>query len=111
MTLTTSVPPPAPPLSAAQIQEIVLNAMRTANLARAEDSQLIVSPTATLFGPESSLDSLGLLSLLLDVEEALQTAGCPVMLSDDRAMSQKRSPFRTVTTLVEYIGGLMPSPA
>jgi acyl carrier protein len=104
MSLTTSVPRPAQPLTDAAIQEIVLNAMRTANLARAEDAQLIVAPTAALFGPESPLDSLGLLSLLLEVEEELHTAGHPVMLSDDRAISQRRSPFRTVESLVEYIG-------
>jgi acyl carrier protein len=92
------------PLTDAAIQDIVLNAMRTANLARAENEQLVVASTAPLFGPDSPLDSLGLLSLLLDVEEALHSAGCPVMLSDDRAMSQRRSPFRTVASLVEYIG-------
>jgi acyl carrier protein len=104
MSLTTSRPGPAHPLTDADIQEIVLNVMRTANLARAEDAQLPVAPNAALFGPESPLDSLGLLSLLLDVEQELHTAGYPVMLSDDRAMSQRRSPFRTVASLVEYIG-------
>ena len=81
--------------------------MRNANLARAENEQLVVAPTAPLFGPDSSLDSLGLLSLLLDVEDELHSAGRPVMLSDDRAISQRRSPFRTVASLVEYIGAVV----
>jgi hypothetical protein len=38
---------------------------------------------------------------------ALRDRGCPIVLSDERAVSQKRSPFRTVTTLVEYIGSLL----
>ena len=107
MSMITSLSRPVHPLSDAEIQGIVLNAMQTANLARAEDEQLIVTPTAVLFGPDSPLDSLGLLSLLLDVEEELHTAGYPVMLSDDRAMSQRRSPFRTVASLVEYIGTIV----
>ena len=103
MSFITSGVPPSRQLSPDEVQTVVLEAVRTANLARADDSQLTVSTSAALFGPESPLDSLGLLALLLDVEDGLQAAGCPVMLSDDRAMSQKRSPFRTVGSLVEYI--------
>lgn len=88
----------------ADILAVVLQSLKTTNLARDPASQLAVSPEAPVFGPGSPLDSLGLLTLLLDVEEDLQHAGCPVRLSDDRAMSQKRSPFRTVESLVDYIG-------
>ncbi len=94
-------------LSAAAIQAVVLEAMRTANLARDPTAQLVVSPKAAVFGPESLLDSLGLVALLLDIEEGLQAIGCEVVLSDDRAMSQARSPFRTVPSLVAYIGALV----
>jgi acyl carrier protein len=94
------------PITDELIQETVLDAMRSANLARAASSQLVVSPDAPFFGPGSSLDSLGLVALLLDIEEALQARGCDVVLSDERAMSQKRSPFRTVQTMVAYIGGI-----
>lgn len=86
------------------ILEVVLQALRTTNLSRDPASQLEVSPDAAVFGPDSPLDSLGLLTLLLDVEEDLQHAGLTVCLSDDRAMSQQRSPFRTVASMVEYIG-------
>lgn len=90
-------------LTDAAILEIVLGAIRITNAARPESSQLTLSPDAALFGPGSPLDSLGLLTLLLDIEEDMQHAGCRVRLSDDRAMSQTRSPFRTVASLVEYI--------
>ncbi len=86
------------------ILAVVMQAMRTMNAARPPASSLVVSPDAALFGPDSPLDSLGLLTLLLDIEEDMQRAGCPVLLSDDRAMSQTRSPFRSVSTLVDYIG-------
>lgn len=83
---------------------VVLQAMRTTNLSRTAESQLSVSRDAAIFGPASPLDSLGLLTLLLDIEEDLQAVGTLVRLSDDRAMSQTRSPFRSVESLVDYIG-------
>lgn len=95
---------PARVLTDEAILEVVLQAMRTTNAARPAASLLSVTPDAALFGPGSPLDSLGLLTLLLDIEEDLQRAGCPVQLSDDRAMSQRRSPFRSVSSLVDYIG-------
>jgi acyl carrier protein len=88
------------------IREVVLKAMRNANEARDAASQLVVSPEAPIFGPDSTLDSLGLVGLLLDIEEGLQEIGCDVVLSDERAVSQKRSPFRSVPSLVSYVGTL-----
>ena len=66
----------------------------------------VVSAEAPIFGPDSPLDSLGLVGLLLDIEEGLQAIGCEIVLSDERAVSQKRSPFRSVPSLVSYVGTL-----
>ena len=87
-----------------EILAIVLHAIRTTNASRPPSSQVPVSPDAALFGIGGALDSLGLLTLLLDIEDDMQRAGHLVRLSDDRAMSQTRSPFRSVPSLVEYIG-------
>ena len=54
-------------------------------------------------GAGSPLDSLGLVSLLIEVEEGLRDAGWEISLSDERAVSQRHSPFRTVQTLAAYI--------
>jgi hypothetical protein len=97
---------PVDRLSTNQIQAIVLDALKRTNLARDESHQLDVSPTAVLYGPESTLDSLSLVTLLIDIEEALLDAGHEVSLSDERAMSQQQSPFRDVPTLVAYIDNL-----
>lgn len=93
-------------LSESAIETIVLDALERTNLARDAEHQLTVSPTAALYSPETTLDSLSLVTLLIDIEEALLDAGCEVSLSDERAMSQKHSPFRDVPTLVAYINGL-----
>jgi acyl carrier protein len=86
-----------------RIEAIVLSAMTATNAARAADQQLVVAPDAPIFGRRSTLDSLGLVALLIDIEEALAAEGVEVMLSDERAMSQKRSPFRDVPSLVAFI--------
>lgn len=86
-----------------QIQTIVLDAMRLTNLARDANSQLRVDPQAALYGEASPLDSLGLVGLLIDIEENLREQGADLSLSDERAMSASRSPFRDVPSLVRFI--------
>ena len=50
------------------------------------------------------LDSLGLVTLIVDLEERLQDdLGLGVALANERALSQRESPFRTVGTLTEYV--------
>ena len=93
-----------------EIQALVLRAMENINLARKPDVQLRVGPDAPVFGDGSPLDSLGLVSLLIDIEDALSGCGVQVTLSDARAMSQTRSPFRNVPALVAYIQQSVPSP-
>ena len=98
-------------MTAIEVQDLVLRAIENANVARMPDAQLTASPEAALFGPGSALDSLGLVSLLIDIEDALHDHGIDVMLSDARAMSQKRSPFRSVAALVAFIQESAPSPS
>jgi acyl carrier protein len=93
----------------AAVLGVVLTAMRNANMSRQPDEQLVVGEEAAIFGPQSPLDSLGLVALLMDVEEGLAAIGLNIVLSDERAMSQKRSPFRSVPALVQYIGQLSQS--
>lgn len=94
-------------MTRASIVDLVLAAMEAANAGRDSAHRLEVSPTAPIFGAPSPLDSLGLVALLIDVEEALASEGYPVVLSDERALSQRRSPFRSVPSLVDYIERLL----
>ena len=61
------------------------------------------SEETVLFGKDGVLDSMGLVTLIVAVEQALEdryerTAG----LADEKAMSQARSPYRSVASLAEY---------
>jgi acyl carrier protein len=57
-----------------------------------------------LLGGQSALDSIGLVTLIADLEGDIQREfGKTVTLADERAMSRTLSPFRKVGTLVEYV--------
>jgi hypothetical protein len=66
-----------------------------------------VGPSTRLFGPKGVLDSLGLVSVVVEMEQRIRDEHrIDVSLMDDRAMSQTHSPFRTPETLAGYILGL-----
>jgi len=61
-----------------------------------------------LYGKSGRLDSLGLVNLIVAIEERVgDELGETVTLADEKALSQRDSPFRTVGTLAEYIGRLL----
>jgi D-alanine--poly(phosphoribitol) ligase subunit 2 len=61
-----------------------------------------------LMGRSEILDSLGLVSLVVAVEQEIEDrCGISISLADERAMSQTRSPYRTVGSLAEYAARLI----
>lgn len=61
-----------------------------------------------LFGGAGALDSLALVSFVTDVEDAIDEAfDKEIVLADEKAMSQKTSPFRSVESLRDYIVKLL----
>lgn len=65
-------------------------------------------PATILFGKSGRLDSLGLVSLIVAVEQNIQDEfGVSITLADERAMSQQNSPFKTVATLSDYVALLL----
>lgn len=61
-----------------------------------------------LIGKSAVLDSMGLVMLIVDVEQQIESQyGAAVILADDRAMSQNRSPFASVGSLADYAQALI----
>lgn len=74
-------------------------------------AQLGKQPDASIYGEYGVLDSLGLVTFVVAAEEKVSQAfGRLVTLADDRALSQQESPFRTMSTLADYICGLLQEP-
>ncbi len=86
-----------------EVTATILGAIRDANELRAADAKIADAATAPLFGGEGPLDSLSLVSLLMDIEEGLLDFDLEVSLSSEHAMSQAKSPYRSVDSLVDYI--------
>ena len=62
----------------------------------------------TIYGNDSRLDSLGLVNLLVTIEQNIEDEfDASLTLADERAMSQKHSPFRTIGSLADYIEMLL----
>jgi len=93
-----------------KIEEIILQTLgdliESLSL-KGPDGNKINSDTV-LFGNKGILDSMALVSLITDLEEKIEKEfDVPITLADERAMSEKRSPFRTVASLAEYISRLI----
>jgi acyl carrier protein len=72
------------------------------------DRQLVKVPDTRLLGSESALDSMHLVSLIIAIEREVEdTFGVALTLADERALSMKESPFRSIQSLADYIGILM----
>jgi acyl carrier protein len=62
-----------------------------------------LSAETRLFGSKGLLDSLALVSLVIAVEQAIEDKyGVRIELADDKALSQKNSPYRSIETLASY---------
>ena len=57
-----------------------------------------------LFGGDGLLDSIGLVTFVVEVEERLEDEfNVSVVLADEKAMSRRTSPFARISYLADYI--------
>jgi acyl carrier protein len=85
------------------VVEVILAALQDV-LAGAASEPVTPDENTRLIGRSSVLDSMGLVTLIVEVEQRLEADhDLVVVLADDRAMSQTRSPFLSVGTLADYV--------
>jgi acyl carrier protein len=88
-----------------RIEEIIMTAFN--DYLETQEIEEKVDSDTILFGSESTLDSMGLVNVVIDIESYFHGQGYRISLTSERAMSRKSSPFRTVTTLTDFIVELM----
>ena len=87
--------------------ELVAETVRSYRITM-QDAAEPIGPDTPLFGAAGVLDSIGLVSVVVELEQKVsELAGRDVSLMNDRALSHSRSPFRSVRTLAEYAAGEM----
>ena len=86
------------------IREAVCEVVEIEGITKTTD----ISVDARLYGSKGFLDSLGLVNLVVELEERIEEEyGVLLAIADERAMSRRRSPFLTVNTLTDYLKELL----
>ena len=87
-----------------QISDTLYEAVDEVNELLPPEEQIAKSPETVLFGSTGRLDSLGLINLIVAVEKRVaERYDVSITLADEKAMSQKNSPFQTMASLVQYV--------
>jgi acyl carrier protein len=91
-----------------KILKIIINVIEEIN----EDQDVKVpieqGSKAPLFGKDGVLDSLALVSLVVAVEQEIEDElGISISLADEKAISQVKSPFKTIGSLSMYAKSLI----
>ncbi len=85
-----------------EVESLIIESVRL--LAEDFEIDTLSTPIAetALYGGDGPLDSMALVNLIADVEDAIaETFGVSVALADEKAMSARNSPYRSVTALSE----------
>jgi hypothetical protein len=91
-----------------QVLEIMLSAFETLSELDSGINMALCKDDMILFGAGATIDSLSLVSLIVDLESQISDKFCTeISLTDDRAMTRKISPFDTFGSLREYIEELI----
>ena len=86
------------------VLDVIYKALKSLNQERGPTEQISVGPDTCLFGDGSALDSLSLVSVIVDLEMLVSDQfGKTISLTDDRAMSRNPVPFSNVTALKAYL--------
>ena len=82
----------------------IYDAIGRINELRDPDQRITCAEETVLYGSGGALDSLGLVSLILDVEMTVnERSGINLVLADEHAMGQRHNPFRDVRSLADYV--------
>ena len=95
-------------ITRAQILTLILNRLRVLGEELGKPTLVQATEQTRLFGDKADLDSMGLVTLIADLEYDVQKQfGRSVSLVDEKAMSRLTSPFRRVDYLTDYLVELL----
>ena len=87
-----------------EITGVVLQTVVEYNKSVDEADKILTEMDVDLYGGDSNLDSLGLVSFIVGLEQNIEDKfNKSVSLANEKAMSQNSSPFKNLSSLVEFI--------
>lgn len=73
-----------------------------------DDAEFEISPTLEIYGDQSIFDSISLVRFIVNMQDRiLELTDKDIILVSSDIMKKSNSPFKNVTILAEYIGGLL----
>ncbi len=91
-----------------QIETIIIKVLQDLNDDIESESLENPNKETKLFGEDGVLDSMALVLMITDLEEEIHDKlEKNVTLANEKAMSQRNSPFNTVESLTDYINMLI----
>ena len=87
-----------------QVRAVVYRAVDEINEELPDVRRLVKHPSTVLFGADATIDSMILVAFIVATEEQIRDEfGISVTLANEKAMSMERSPFRTLSTFIDYV--------
>jgi acyl carrier protein len=91
-----------------EITRMLFSVIDELNQLRPPEDHLEKNLATPLAGDSGRLDSAGLINLIVVTEQkTAEELDTPILLTDDRTLSQVKQVFRTLGTLADYIQGLL----
>ncbi len=92
----------------APIQKIIVDAIKEINEEICKPALSNPGKTTRLYGEKGNLDSLALVALLSSIEtKVYKKFKKNITIASDKAMSWKKSPFKDVASLADYLFKLL----
>lgn len=86
-----------------ELTTLIIDATRELGTEQGIEISQALDADTRLFGEGGLLDSMALVSLVIAVEQAVEEKyDTTVALADEKALSQRSSPYRTIGTLAAY---------
>jgi acyl carrier protein len=91
-----------------KVVAIIETAVRDSRDFSSDAVKVTINQETRLYGKQGILDSIGLVTMIADVEQQIEDElGHQITLADEKALSQARSPFRTIGSLADYACSLI----
>ena len=85
-----------------RLEKLVIDSLK--DVLEEYESDCEATPKSQIYGGDSPLDSSAVVSMIVDLESRLkEDFDFQVSITDERAMSQKKSPFGDVPSMVDYL--------